>query len=228
MEEGKGQIIPLCVPEIDKGKLPEPLGRLNAMSLGKAVESKAVFEALIDQFGFWENLGVQARQDKAKLPRYRDLTVAEADLQSGTIYSGPYAGYSEEELTLVVEDKLVKPHWSQEAMRPYASENLLTGKLTHFKELDEQHALPPGTAKKHLAAVVEAEYPIRVARETDNTIRFEEGNWRNGRNGWPRRATTSGNQLTRYLALIAGSGGIEQSHPANGRPGSPGASASRA
>jgi hypothetical protein len=127
--------------------------------------------------GFGQIKGFRHATIKAKLPKYADLSVAEEDLRSGTIYSGPYEGYSDVELALVIDDLVVKPHWNQERTRAYSGEHLLTGKLIHFREMDEKHKLPPGTAKKQLAAVVTRNDPIRVAQETDNTIRFEEVDW---------------------------------------------------
>src|SRR4051812_34809943 len=50
MEVDKGRIYPLCVPEIDLGDLPEPLSRLQALSLGKAEHIKQFFQALVDQY----------------------------------------------------------------------------------------------------------------------------------------------------------------------------------
>ncbi|HSK50442.1 MAG TPA: toll/interleukin-1 receptor domain-containing protein [Solirubrobacterales bacterium] len=140
MEEGEGVILPICVPEIDKGSLPEPLGRLQAMSLGKAAETKAVFQALIDQFDFGRIKGFRHGTIKAKLPKYEDLTVADADLKSGVLYTGPYDVFE---------------NW-----------------LLHFRQVDADYALPPGTAKALLEEAASL-YPVR-AWKTENTIRFEE------------------------------------------------------
>lgn len=60
------------------------------MSLGKAAETKAVFQTLIDQFDFGQTKGFRHAAIKAKLPKYEGLTIADADLKSGTIYAGPY------------------------------------------------------------------------------------------------------------------------------------------
>ncbi len=40
MVANQRRIYPLCVPEVDKAQLPEPLGRLQALSLGKAAETR--------------------------------------------------------------------------------------------------------------------------------------------------------------------------------------------
>ena len=171
MEAGEGLILPLCVPEIDKGSLPEPLGRLQAMSLGKATETKAVFQALIDQFGFGRIKGFRHASIKAKLPKYDDLPVAEADLRSGTIYDGPYEGYSVQELEEILEEDLINPEWERSQRFPTAA-NLFHGQLLHFRYLDEEHSLPPGTATAVLEKVVKERYPATAQQRTQNTIRF--------------------------------------------------------
>ncbi len=173
MEEGEGVILPVCVPEVDKGSLPEPLGRLQAMSLGKAPETKAVFQALIDQFDFGLIKGFRHATIKAKLPKYEDLTVADADLKSGTLYSGPYEGYSAMELVEVIDDEILRPAWIDHSSR-YNSEprNVFEDWLLHFRQVDADYDLPPGTAKELLEEAASI-YPARVWK-TENTIRFAE------------------------------------------------------
>lgn len=173
MTEGEGTIIPLCVPEIDKGKLPEPLSRLHAMSLGSAAETKEVFRALIDQFGFGKISAYRYSSIKAKLPKYDDLPIADADLESGTLYTGPYEGYSKHELGLVVEDRIVDPDWhNYESFPGSTSNNLFRGQLLHFRHLDVEEQLPPGTTKELLENVVIKLFPAKVVERTENTIRF--------------------------------------------------------
>ena len=108
MREGKGLIIPVCY-EVEKSDLPEPLGRLQAMSLCSARETKQIFQALVDRFEFGSLKGFRHSTISAKLPRYRDLTISAADIGSGTIYDGPYQGYSDDELAEVLEEVLVRP-----------------------------------------------------------------------------------------------------------------------
>ncbi|MFP5388255.1 MAG: hypothetical protein ACLGG5_03010 [Thermoleophilia bacterium] len=176
MTEGEGTIIPLCVPEINKGELPEPLSRLQAMSLGSASETKEVFRALIDQFGFGKISAFRYSSISTKLPRYDELQISDADLKSGTLYTGPYEGYSEEELRFVVEEEIVKPHWNRENAQPKFGDRFFDGALLHFGQLDEQFSLPPGTAKKLLADIVTSEYPA-AAHETEHTLRFAAYDW---------------------------------------------------
>jgi TIR domain len=177
MEEGEGRIIPVCVPEIEKGALPEPLGRLHAMSLGKAAETKEVFRALTEQFGFGTLKGFKYAAIKARLPKYDELSVADADLRSGTLYTGPYEGYSGEELALVVDDRIVKPNWDFDIQRPRFDDRIFGEQLLHFRRLDEDFHLPPKTAKRYLAEVVTSGYPARISHETENTIRFTLVAW---------------------------------------------------
>ncbi len=176
MEAGEGVILPLCVPEVDKSSLPEPLGRLQAMSLGKADETKAVFQALIDQFDFGALRGFRHASIKAKLPRYDDLPVAAADLKSGVLYDGPYEGYTRAELCEVVDDEIVRPRWESFDDSVHllsSSNNLFDQELLHFHKLDEGYGLPPGTCKDVLAEVVTSRYPADLSQLTENTIRFK-------------------------------------------------------
>lgn len=173
MEDGDGVIIPVCVPEVDKGSLPEPLGRLQAMSLAKAVETKAVFQALIDQFDFGRIKGFRHATIKANLPKYEDLTVSDADLKSGTLYTGPYEGYSAIELVEVIDNEILRPAWILHKDRLTRDlRNLFEDWLLHFRQVDADYELPPGTAKALLEEAASI-YPVK-AWKTENTIRFSE------------------------------------------------------
>jgi hypothetical protein len=175
MEAGEGVIVPLCVPEVDKASLPEPLGRLQAMSLGRASETKAVFQALVEQFDFGVIKGFRHASIKAKLPKYGELPVAAADLKSGAIYDGPYEGYSRDELCEVVDDEIAHPAWSRFEGNSFISDSsyLFGGQLLHFQKLDENYQLPPGTCSEVLEEVVANRYPAFVRKRTQNTIRFQ-------------------------------------------------------
>ena len=174
MEDGEGVILPVCVPEVDKGSLPEPLGRLQAMSLGKAAETKAVFQALIDQFDFGQIKGFRHATIKAKLPKYEDLTVADEDLKSGALYTGPYEGYSKVELVEVIDDEILRPDWidHRKQFSPSKPRNAFENWLLHFRQVDAEYGLPPGTAKELLQEAASI-YPVKPW-QTENTIRFSE------------------------------------------------------
>jgi hypothetical protein len=182
MEQGEGRILPVCVPEIEKSELPEPLGRLQALSLGKAAETRLLFQTLIDHFDFGTVKGYRHANIKAKLPPYPDLRVADADIHAGELYTGPYEAYSDPELEEVIDERYVLPAW-----REYGNRNLFghvlesshwrnylfTEKLVHFRDLDNTLGLPPGTSKRLLVKVVTKRYPGEVAQQTENTVRFK-------------------------------------------------------
>jgi TIR domain len=172
MEQGEGRILPVCY-QVDKGDLPEPLGRLQAMSLGKAAETKSVFTALIDHFGFGKLAPFRYANLKAKLPRYDDLKVAETDLRSGTLYTGPYEGYSDAELREVIDEEYLHHAWQRyRDLYVAPRSNPFKGELIHFRRFDERLRLPPGTAARLLVDVARDRYPAAVAQRTENTVRF--------------------------------------------------------
>ena len=71
--KGKVRILPVCVPEVDTASLPEPLCRLQAMSLGNPVETRLLFQELIDLFGFGTLEHFRYATIKENLPRYPAL-----------------------------------------------------------------------------------------------------------------------------------------------------------
>ena len=170
MEDGQGRILPVCVPEVDKATLPEPLRRLQAMSLDRAAETKLVFQTLVDLFGFGSLRGFRHSTIKAKLPRYRDLPVAESDLRSGVVYNGPYEGYSDEELREVLVDEFLDPAW-RDARRQWPEDQNFRGALIHYREVDDRVQLPPGTAHRLLTDTATRRYFV-IAQQTQNTVRF--------------------------------------------------------
>lgn len=177
MEADQGRIYPLCVPEIDLGELPEPLSRLQALSLGKADHIKQFFAALTDQFGFGNMRGFKGSAIKSRLPKYGELKVAEADVSSGTLYTGPYEGYSPEELQEVLDENFVGREWENyakyTALFHGPRQSLFTGKLIHYRQVDEDLSLPPGTAKRYLVDVVAKRYPALVSQRWENAVRFQ-------------------------------------------------------
>jgi TIR domain len=177
MEFEQGRIYPLCAPEVDLGDLPEPLGRLQALSLGKAEHIKLLFSALTEQFGFGNMKGFKGSTIKSRLPKYRELKVSEADVASGTLYRGPYEGYSPEELREVIDDELVGKAWqnlnSYAALYDGPRSSLFNGKLIHYREIDQRLHLPHGTARALLNEVVTSRYAASVAQQWENSVRFE-------------------------------------------------------
>jgi TIR domain len=174
MEQGDGLILPL-VYGIQKGELPEPLGRLQAMSLSKAGETREVFQRLVDNFGFGSMKGFRHASIKSKLPSYADLKLADADLASGTIYAGPYQDYSDDELLEVLADDVAFPAWRDWQTTSHKRYGVLTltGRLVHFRKVDEKHNLPPGTAKRLLLrAFMENLVAVKVIQQSENTARL--------------------------------------------------------
>lgn len=173
MEDGHGRILPVCVPEIEKSDLPEPLSRLQAMSLGKASETRLVFQELVDLFGFGSMKGFRHASIKAKLPRYEDLRVVESDLANGAVYNGPYEGYSDAELAEVIEEYFCRPAWRDIHKSFPPRDESFRGRLIHFRQVDEQLQLPAGTAERLLEDRALSRYWVRTRQRTPNTIRFE-------------------------------------------------------
>ncbi|MEW6367209.1 MAG: toll/interleukin-1 receptor domain-containing protein [Acidobacteriota bacterium] len=106
---GECRIYPLCAPEIDIPSLPAPLDRLQALSMGKAIDLKLLFEALIGQFGFGMVSSFKASNIKRRIPKYKDVKIADADLNEKAFYSGRYAGYGDDELMEVIDTEFFHP-----------------------------------------------------------------------------------------------------------------------
>jgi len=172
---GECHIYPLCAPEIDMSALPSPLDRLQALSMGKAIDLKLLFEALIKQFGFGRISSFKASNITKRIPKYKDVKIADTDLNEKTFYSGRYAGYSDEELMEVIETQFFQP--DEENYVKYSSfhtdrEDLIhNGKLIHFRQVDQKLDLPPGTARRLLNQVA-ARYKLKPILEKDNVVRY--------------------------------------------------------
>lgn len=174
MSEGRGTIYPLCAPEIDFSELPEPLNRLHALSLGKAEHIKLFFKALCDQFGFGNMEGFKGSAIKSRLPKYSELKVDSKDIDAGVIYTGPYGGYSSEELKEVLDEEyLYKEHrnYTEYSIIYKYRDSICSEKLIHYRKLDETLKLPTGTSKKHLKEVAKR-YGLEPYREWEHSIRF--------------------------------------------------------
>jgi hypothetical protein len=176
LQKGAGRIYPLCAPEIDLSDLPEPLNRLQALSLGKADHVKLFFQELCEKFGFGNLKGFKGSTIAKRLPKYKDLKIDQTDLKTGTIYSGPYDGYADEELEEVIDEKVFyKEHkkvQNYDAIFFDRDDTIFNGKLVHYRFVDENMRLPPGTSKKLLKKVA-ARYNLIADNESENTIRFK-------------------------------------------------------
>jgi len=174
-QKGAGRIYPLCAPEIDLSDLPEPLNRLQSLSLGKAEHVKLFFQELCDNFNFGNLKGFKGSVITKRLPKYSALKIDQSDLRAGTIYSGPYEGYSDDELEEVIDENYINKQYSNFSNIGHLLEerqSIFSGKLVHFQFLDIDLKLPPGTSKRLLKKVA-ARYKLRVEKETENTIRFK-------------------------------------------------------
>ncbi|RZB28910.1 MAG: hypothetical protein AEth_01514 [Candidatus Argoarchaeum ethanivorans] len=175
MTEGKGRIYPLCAPEIEFSELPEPLSRLQALSLGKAEHIKLFFQTLCDQFGFGNMKGFKGSAIKSRLPKYTELKLDSKDLDTGTIYTGPYGVYSSDELKEVLDEEyLYNEHHNYtkySTLYKDRDSSVFMGKLVHYQKLDERLELPQGTAKKYLKEVAKR-YDLEPYQEWENSIRF--------------------------------------------------------
>ncbi len=173
---GDCKIYPLCAPEIDLSNLPSPLDRLQALSMGKAIDLKILFQSLIEQFGFGKISTFRASNITKRIPKYHNVRISEIDLNERSLYSGRYTGYSDEELMEVIDTELFLP--DDERYRDYvvlhkSREDLIhNGKLLHFREIDRKLDLPPGTSKRLLVQVAQR-YGLIPVQHTDNIIRFK-------------------------------------------------------
>src|SRR3989304_5542040 len=147
--KGDCRIYPLCAQEINLSELPEPLSRLQALSLGKATDLKLLFEALVKQFGFGNMASFRASNISKRIPKYKNVKVKDVDLGDRTFYSGKYTGYSDEELAEIIDTELFYDYenvsletqimsWSG----PGREDKIRLGKLLHFRQVDKNLELP--------------------------------------------------------------------------------------
>ena len=173
---GECMIYPLCAPEIELSALPSPLDRLQALSMGRAQDLKLLFEALISQFGFGSISAFRASNISKRIPKYKDVEIAESDRNERVFYSGKYSGYSDEELLEVIDSLFVRPDnmlYENFRFNSDDRESLIhLGKLIHYRSLDTQLELPPGTSKRLLKTVAER-YDLKTELELDNIVRFK-------------------------------------------------------
>lgn len=169
---GNCRIYPVCAPEMNLSELPSPLDRLQALSMGKAADLKILFEALIDQFGFGKISSFRASNITKRIPKYKDVKIQEVDLHEKHFYSGKYTGYTDEELMEVIDTELFHPdethfeHWKKR------EQCIGKGKLMHFRQIDKNLDLPPGTAKRLLNKVAER-YDMAPDYENANVVRYQ-------------------------------------------------------
>jgi len=174
---GDCRIYPLCAPEIELSNLPSPLDRLQALSMGKAADLKLLFDALITQFGFGKISSFRAANITSRIPKYKDVKVVETDLNEKIFYSGRYRGYGDEELREVIDTRLFQPdekNYNKFGTLYQDREDLIhNGKLLHFREIDRELDLPPGTAKRLMNSIAQR-YGLVAKVEMDNLVRYKK------------------------------------------------------
>lgn len=174
---GKCRIYPLCAPEITLSNVPSPLNRLQVLSMGSSDHLKLLFRALIEQFGFGNLTAFKAANITKRIPKYEKVKIEDLDINERTLYSGPYAGYSDEELEEVIDSEFVLPDISRYAkfgILSYEPEGYISnGKLIHFRQVDQQLKLQLGTARRLLERVA-AKRSLVPIQKSENIIRFAE------------------------------------------------------
>jgi len=176
--DGDCRIYPLCAPEINLGSLPPPLNRLQSLSMGKAADLRLLFKALIEQFGFGKISSFRASNITKRIPKYKDVKIEPVDLEESTLYSGKYTGYTDEELIEVIDTELLLPDEQKElefgALLYRGREELIhNGKLLHFRQIDKELELPPGTSRRLLIRAA-ARYGLEPMYQSENTVRFSK------------------------------------------------------
>jgi hypothetical protein len=174
---GSCKIYPLCAPEVELSSLPAPLNRLQALSLGKVIDIKLLFEALIKQFGFGNISSLRATNISKRIPKYTNVKVKDIDLADRFFYSGKYTGYSDEELAEIIDTQLFYRDYdggilaAMDEWQKGREDLVRNGKLLHYKQIDNELELPPGTAKRLITSVAKR-YNLVPYYKTDNVVRF--------------------------------------------------------
>lgn len=169
-------IYPLCAPEVDFNDLPSPLDRLQALSMGKAIDLKLLFEGLIQQFGFGKISSFRASNISKRIPKYSNVKLNEIDIQERSLYSGEYSGYSDEELMEILVTNYFTPEFHNKIDYPSLyqerEKNIYNGKLVHFRKIDQKYNLPPGTSKRLLVETAKG-FGLEPELLKENIVRFK-------------------------------------------------------
>jgi hypothetical protein len=178
---GACKIYPLCAAEISLSDLPSPLDRLQALSLSKSADLKLLFEALIRQFGFGHLSSFRSSNITSRIPKYKDVKVLAADLNEKAFYSGKYSGYGDKELAEVIDTHLFQP--DEKNYTKYTGiytdrEDLIhNGKLLHYRQIEKNLELPPGSAKRLMNDVAQR-YGLTPEMETEHVVRYSTERFR--------------------------------------------------
>jgi hypothetical protein len=85
---GECRIYPICTPEVNHSKLPAPLDRLQALSIGKPQDIKALFTALIEQFGVGSLSALREERITKGIPDYSKVELVKPDLDDQNLAQG--------------------------------------------------------------------------------------------------------------------------------------------
>jgi len=171
---GECRIYPLCAPEVRLSDLPSPLDRLQALSMGKAADLKCLFEALVSQFGFGSISALRPSNVTSRIPKYKDVKLLPPDSAEKAFYSGKYEGYTDQELAEIIDTELFQPEEDElaDASILGREELIKNGKLIHFRKVDRDLELPPGTAQRLLDEVA-ARYGLEPHQRMENVVRYK-------------------------------------------------------
>jgi len=85
---GDCRIYPLCAPEVSVSKLPVPLDRLQALSMGNPQDIRSLFAALVEQFGFGSQSSLRVSRITSKIPKYTQVELVRPDLDDQNLARG--------------------------------------------------------------------------------------------------------------------------------------------
>ena len=144
--------------------------------MSNAIDLKSLFEALIAQFGFGKISAFRASNISKRVPKYKDVKIADVDLNERKLHSAPYVSYSDDELSQVLITEFFEPEFESHMKYPIlhdARENsVYRGKLLYFRRLDEKMDLPPDTSRRLLVPLA-ARYHLKPDLLTDNIVSFD-------------------------------------------------------
>ena len=151
--------------------MPEPLCRLQAISLSEEDRTIAFFEKLTKQFKLGNLDALKFARIRDSLPTYPSQ-ISQREAADGADDS-LYATYSPGELKQVLFDILLRE--KKYHLDPVVHSPIFDGMLIDYKEFDENHRLPVGTGKKYLKEVgADKKFQLEVEFEDENTIRFKK------------------------------------------------------
>jgi hypothetical protein len=165
------RIYPLCAPEIEPGSIPAPLDRLQALSMGSAQELRILMNSLIDQFGFGTIESFEATNITERIPRYASITISDIDRNERALYSGKYTGYSDDELTEVIDYEYMYSAMHDSITK--TEKRVSEGRLIRFRDVDAKLDLPPGSARRLMNKVAKR-YRLVPLLQTDHLVRYQE------------------------------------------------------